>query len=79
MSLLNKLRWRCRRGTLELDLMLLRYLDNEYLTADPSQQQVFLQLLELEDTKLIHYFMGEVPPENAAMAALVAIIRALPA
>lgn len=79
MSELNKLRWRCRRGTLELDLMLVRYLESRYLAADSREQQTFLCLLELEDSKLIRYLMGEVVPENPDFLGLVAQIRTLSA
>lgn len=76
---INKLRWRCRRGTLELDLILLRYLENRYLTAGSTEQQIFLQLLDLEDSDLMRYLMGEQSPADANLAELVALIRALPA
>ncbi|QPK64307.1 succinate dehydrogenase assembly factor 2 [Methylomonas sp. LL1] len=79
MSELNKLRWRCRRGTLELDLMLIRYLDLCYRNADTREKQSFLALLELEDTELLRYLMGEVLPDNPLLAQQVSIIRALPA
>lgn len=75
---LNKLRWRCRRGSLELDLMLLRYLENSYLAASSTEQKTFLQLLELEDTDLMHYLMGEDVSKAANFAELIGKIRALP-
>ncbi|AEG00548.1 succinate dehydrogenase assembly factor 2 [Methylomonas methanica] len=78
MSELNKLRWRCRRGTLELDLMLTRYLENGFLSAKPEEQQAFLQLLDCEDTDLMHFLMGEGVPTHSALAALVGKIRILP-
>lgn len=74
----NKLRWRCRRGTLELDLMLQRYLDCRYLAADAEERQAFLQLLELEDSALLRYFMGERPCDDRRFAGLIDNIRALP-
>lgn len=77
MSELNKLRWRCRRGTLELDLMLLRYLEQCYQTADEPERQAFIALLGLEDTQLLHYLMGEARPEQAALVLLVNKICAL--
>jgi len=77
-SEINKLRWRCRRGTLELDLMLLRYLERCYAMAEPSEQQSFLRLLEQEDSELLHYLMGERVPANSALASLVMQIRRLP-
>ncbi len=79
MSDVNKLRWRCRRGTLELDLLLVRYLDAAYLAAEPSEQQAFVQLLALEDTDLMRYLMGEQLPDDESLAKLVCAIRALPA
>nr|WP_225587505.1 succinate dehydrogenase assembly factor 2 [Methylomonas fluvii] len=72
------MRWRCRRGTLELDLMLIRYLENRYLSADTTEQQTFLQMLELEDTELMRYLMGEQLPSEQSMKSLVLVIRALP-
>lgn len=78
MSELNKLRWRCRRGTLELDLMLTRYLENGFLSAEPEEQLAFLQLLECEDTDLMRFLMGEGVPAHAALAAVVSKVRALP-
>ena len=71
MSELDKLRWRWRRGTLELDLMLSRYLENCYQTADQSERQVFLRLLELEDIELMGYLIGEVEPEDKGLAGVV--------
>jgi len=75
---INKLRWRCRRGTLELDLMLVRYLEHRYLFADTTEQQTFLQMLELEDTELMRYLMGEQLPSEDNMKSLVLVIRTLP-
>ena len=79
MNDLNKLRWRCRRGTLELDLMLTRYLERCFIEADPTEQTAFLQLLTLEDSELMHYLMGEQLPQDVALQGLIYRIRALPA
>ncbi len=72
---LNKLRWRCRRGTLELDLMLTGYLENRYFHTGNLAQKAFLQLLELEDSELIRYFMEGGVPDSTELAELVAKIR----
>ncbi|MGD0960036.1 MAG: succinate dehydrogenase assembly factor 2 [Methylomonas sp.] len=64
MNELNKLRWRCRRGTLELDLILLGYLENRFARAEKSEQQQFLRLLECEDDELIRYVIeGHAAPD----------------
>lgn len=49
----SKLYWQCRRGMLELDLLLKDYLDNHYPHANAQQQARFLSLLELEDIELL--------------------------
>jgi len=76
---INKLRWRCRRGTLELDLMLMRYLDVRYLNAESEEQRAFHNLLVLEDTDLMRYLMGDQQPDDSVLAGVVELIRVLPA
>ncbi len=38
-----KLHWQCRRGTKELDFLLLRYLDIKYLLADKEEQSCIIE------------------------------------
>ena len=76
MTQLAKLRWQCRRGTKELDLLLQRYLDSGYLLADEEEQELFVELLTLEDDELIGVFLGDLIVENKAMKVLVGKIRA---
>lgn len=49
----SQLYWQCRRGSLELDLLLKRYLENDYLHATKQKQQQFAELLKLEDEDLL--------------------------
>ncbi|MEI6144802.1 MAG: succinate dehydrogenase assembly factor 2 [Methylococcales bacterium] len=50
---LAKLQWQCRRGTQELDLLLQRYLETQFMQADKEEQACFVDLLALEDDVLI--------------------------
>jgi antitoxin CptB len=75
MNEIKQLRWRCRRGTLELDLILLRYLDNHYLAADKAEQMAFQQLLALEDIELIRYLMADELPSDQGLLRVVAQLR----
>ena len=77
METLNKLRWQCRRGTLELDIMLENYLDAGYIKADESEKSAFKSLLALEDNVLLPYLMGDKLPIDEEMAALINKIRNL--
>jgi antitoxin CptB len=53
-----RLRWRCRRGMLELDVLLARYLEHRYPVAPPAEQRAFASLLELQDPQLFAFVMG---------------------
>lgn len=75
---LKRLRWRCRRGMRELDQLLSRYLDREWRLASEAERGVFLRLLETEDDKLWHWFMGHETPADVEIAQLVQRIRSLP-
>jgi antitoxin CptB len=73
----NKLRWQCRRGALELDFILNRYLDNGYLHASEAEQRQFDNLLKLEDSVLINFLLGDVVPEDASLKNLILNIKNL--
>ena len=75
---LRRLRWRCRRGMRELDQLMGRYLDRAWAADSEAQRGVFLALLDTEDDRLWHWFMGHEEPADAELAALVARIRNLP-
>ncbi|MBT3698901.1 MAG: succinate dehydrogenase assembly factor 2 [Methylococcales bacterium] len=53
-----KLRWRCRRGSLELDRLLMRYLEQSYPGASDPERLAFEALLALEDLVLARYLFG---------------------
>ena len=53
---LSRIKWRCRRGTKELDFLLLSYFNQKYSAADQEDKAAFLRLLELQDPSIIDYF-----------------------
>lgn len=53
---LNRLRWRCRRGMLELDLLLLPFFDEVFSELTADEQAVFVRLLEQDDPDLLQWF-----------------------
>jgi antitoxin CptB len=75
-----RLRWRARRGMLENDLILTRFLDRheQHLTA--AQTDALLRLLELPDTELFDLLMARselVPPlDQPELRELLAQLRA---
>ncbi|MCP3870838.1 MAG: hypothetical protein GY703_22630 [Gammaproteobacteria bacterium] len=75
MSHLSRLRWLCRRGMKELDLLLLHYLETEYPTADPEQQKAYETLLEMPDPDLYTLITGKTRTDDPQMAQVVKVLR----
>ena len=59
MSELDRIRWQCRRGLLELDLVLNRFLERDLAELDPGQLQTFHALLKEPDTHLLAWIMEQ--------------------
>jgi antitoxin CptB len=59
---LRRLRWRARRGLLENDLLIGRFLDRHGRTLDAAQNRALLKLLELPDTELLDLLLGRTEP-----------------
>ena len=76
-AVVARLRWRCRRGMRELDVMLTRYLDRVWETASPGERDAFAQLVELQDPELFGYLVGRSTPDEDAQRAVVACLRRL--
>jgi antitoxin CptB len=68
--------WRCRRGTKELDLLLIGWLETQFERASDAQRGQFEALLELPDPQLACYLLGGQRPERADLAAVVESILA---
>ncbi len=75
---LRRLRWRCRRGMRELDVLMLRYLDHRWPHADAVERGQFERLLETEDDRLWRWMMRREVATDQDLAALVERILTLP-
>ena len=71
---LARIRWRCRRGLLELDIVLGRFIE-QYARLDPQQRLVFDTLLDLPDTSLWDMISGKLPALNEDQRELVELIN----
>jgi antitoxin CptB len=69
---LAQLRWRCRRGMRELDVLLERYLEERYPSAPAAEQQAFVSLLEQPDPDLFAYVMGRAAPPRPEWVDVIA-------
>lgn len=71
----NRLRWACRRGMLELDLLLGGFIDNGYQSLSEEEKFIFQDLLIEADQQLFEYFMKKAPVEDAKLANVIEKIR----
>jgi antitoxin CptB len=70
-----KLRWACRRGMLELDVLLMPFIDdNAYDALPDAKKLVFQRLLTSDDPDLFAWFMGHQACEDAELKDMVGII-----
>lgn len=75
-SLKAKLRWRCHRGMLELDMILIPYFEAHEAELDGQKGEDFLRLLREQDPDLWSWFMGfERFEEEPALQQLIDEIR----
>jgi len=72
---LDRVRWRCRRGLLELDLVLAAFLDRGYGRLDAVQRRLFDELLDWPDNDLLDLVLGRREPEPR-FRAVVEMLRA---
>ena len=77
----TRLRWRARRGLLENDLMLTKYLDTYESDLTDVDVSALTQLFELGDNELLDLLLARLEPVGAldrpAVHAVLANIRAL--
>jgi antitoxin CptB len=72
---LDRVRWRCRRGLLELDLVLAAFLGRGYGRLDAAQRRLFDELLDWPDNDLLDLVLGRREPEPR-FRAVVEMLRA---
>jgi antitoxin CptB len=72
---LDRIRWQCRRGMLELDLLLQRFNREQLERLDAGQLEAFRQLLELPDNELFDMVMGRTAPDDPNLQPVVELLR----
>ena len=72
---LKRLRWQCRRGMREMDMLLERWLDRYFLAANSEHRHQFTQLLLTEDDLLWDWIMEKNLPDDPALLELLHQVR----
>jgi len=72
-----RIRWRCRRGMLENDLILARYLDTNAASMSEAEVAMLDRLLDLPDNELWDLIAGRATTDDRGVAELVEQLRAV--
>tara|TARA_S200000501_G_C20779852_1_gene724511 strand:- start:681 stop:953 length:273 start_codon:yes stop_codon:yes gene_type:complete len=78
-DILKRIRWRSRRGVLENDLILTKFLDNYEKELTFDELNSYSELLELNDNDLMDLLLGKKEPagelNNNQLKSLLKLIR----
>jgi antitoxin CptB len=75
MSELDRVRWSCRRGLLELDLVLERFVTDHYERLSQREKDVLRELLKLPDNDLLDLAMGRADTTDPKYGDLIKLMR----
>ncbi len=70
-----ELKWQCRRGMRELDILLERWLTQHYEEQDDARKSAFRRLLTLPDPEIARYLLAGEQAEDPELARVVDSIR----
>lgn len=72
---LSRLRWRCRRGTLELDLLCERFLADIYPSLKIEERRIFDEILNATDPLIMAWISGRAVPERPEFMRIIQRLR----
>jgi len=71
---LARLKWACRRGMLELDVLLLPFVEQAFSELTFDQQVTFERLLTCDDPDLFAWFMGHKQADDPELNDMVSMV-----
>ena len=72
---MDRLRWRCRRGLLELDIILAHFLDTGFGDLGAEDRRVFTELLGLADNDLWDLISRRQTAPDGAQERILELLR----
>ena len=71
----DRIKWNCRRGLLELDLVLERFVERHLDALNAGETEVFKELLAYEDNDLLDMVMSRAEPVNTRLSPVLEMMR----
>ena len=72
-----KLKWRCRRGVKEFDVLFGRFVEMEYPNLTNKQKGYFHALLDEQDPVIMDWLFGRSEPENEGLKWVVGKLKVM--
>lgn len=72
---INRVAWRCRRGMLELDLLLQPFVESRYSSLTPVEREALDALLDHSDQELLEFLLGRAVPREEPLKHVIELIR----
>lgn len=72
----SRLAWACRRGMLELDVLLEKFLTKSYPGLSIEDKRLFVEFLQSNDPELFAWIMGHETPSDERFRRMSEMIRA---
>ncbi|MEP0176621.1 MAG: succinate dehydrogenase assembly factor 2 [Paraglaciecola sp.] len=67
----GRLKWGCRRGMLELDVLFMPFAESGFLELSEEKQELFERLLTFDDPDLYAWFMGHQPCNDKDINSMI--------
>ena len=74
-SELKQIRWHCRRGMLELDMLLHAFMDDCFESLSDEQQDDFIRLLEVEDQRIWSWVLAQSEADDPRLQTMIDLIK----
>lgn len=72
-----RIRWRCRRGLKELDVLMERFVVEHLPHLSPTQLSTMSRLLDAGDPDLMDWILGRRSPADAGFEPMLTLLRGL--
>lgn len=70
-----KLKWRCRRGVKELDVLFTYFVDKHYPNLETEQQLWFDHLLDVQDPIIMDWLFARSEPEEEGLKWIIGYLQ----
>jgi antitoxin CptB len=72
---IEKIKWKCRRGTKELDLLLGKFFDQFFMDSDNKKKEAFVRLIDMQDPEIYDLLIGKKKAQNSDIESVIKLIR----